>query len=381
MKREVFLILSTLLIINTTLIGFGINKTSIIAKPPLSNFIPSDSVKIFSKYYTENDLENKTPEFLRFARNYFFAKHGYMFKDNCLNTFFNNQSWYKPIGSDVLLSDNEKMWVDRIKYLEKNLSKTPPLKVVCSFDFNQQPLFYLVSEFRYNQWEQKGEYRNGNFHLLKHTDIWILSCQEIPPELIQEMASETLRCSDDPYPLRKEDIQIVNFDKGCLNNQEQEILVRLYGPSNDDGHYVIGFDAEKNFSILIEDVFIQNKVNHSDSIIRFTSQERCDRIGTEFCIIEYDFNTISRKANRITKKEYQHIKTSKTRKDSVIVFKSERDAIKRNLNSIAYIIPPETEVRISHFLDKEKVFLIEFGHKIGWINQTDLHKLHVSFAD
>ena len=381
MKKRGLLILSNILFYVLPLLCIGINNITVADQEQSIYTRFSDSVKIFNKYYTENDLENVTPEFLRYARNYFFAKHGYIFKDSCLNVFYKNQSWYKPNTSEIILSEDEKMWVDRIMQMEENYSRTPPLRVVSSYYYNQRPLFYIVSALFYNKWEKKDEYHDGFFYLLKHSDVWILSCQGIPPELIQEMSSEKIRCSDDPDPLRKEDIQVGNFDQGCLNSQDQEIIVRLYGPSNDDGHNIIGFDAKENFSILIKDVFIQSKEIHSDSIIRFESQDRCDRIGTEFCIREYDFNTITRKVSCVTKEEYQHIKKTKTRNDSVRIFKSEEDALERHFKSIAFIIPPNSEVHISHFLDKKKVYLVEYNNKIGWIGWEDLHKFWVSFAD
>ena len=136
---------------------------------------------------------------------------------------------------------------------------------------------------RYNEWKKKEIYRNGHFYLLKPSDIWALSCQDIPLELIQEMAQTKLWCKDDPNPMKNEDITIENFDEGCLKGNEQEVVVRLYGPGSTDEHNIIGFDAEGDFSILIKDVYIQSKEVISDSIVRIKSYGRCDRIGTEFC--------------------------------------------------------------------------------------------------
>ena len=82
----------------------------------------------------------------------------------------------------------------------------------------------------------------------------------------------------------------------------------------------------------------------------------------------------------ITKEEYQHILPTRTLEDSVMIFKSEEDAINRNFKSIAFIVPPDTKVYISHFLGKDNVFLVEYNHKIGWISGEDLHKFWISFA-
>lgn len=35
-------------------------------------------------------------------RNYIFARHGYIFKDNALTQHFSQYSWYKPTSKDVL---------------------------------------------------------------------------------------------------------------------------------------------------------------------------------------------------------------------------------------------------------------------------------------
>ena len=50
---------------------------------------------------TEGDLADKTAWQLTIIRNEIFARHGLIFKRNDLQTYFNQQSWYRPITSDV----------------------------------------------------------------------------------------------------------------------------------------------------------------------------------------------------------------------------------------------------------------------------------------
>jgi len=50
---------------------------------------------------TEGDLADKTAWQLTIIRNEIFARHGLIFKRNDLQTYFNQQSWYRPTTSDV----------------------------------------------------------------------------------------------------------------------------------------------------------------------------------------------------------------------------------------------------------------------------------------
>ena len=55
-----------------------------------------------TRLVTESDMAGKNSQQLRIMRNYIFARHGYIFKDNALTQHFSQYSWYKPTSKDVL---------------------------------------------------------------------------------------------------------------------------------------------------------------------------------------------------------------------------------------------------------------------------------------
>ena len=48
-----------------------------------------------------DDLKYFSPRELRLIRNEIYARHGYMFKDTVLQTYFEKQNWYRPLYDDV----------------------------------------------------------------------------------------------------------------------------------------------------------------------------------------------------------------------------------------------------------------------------------------
>ncbi len=57
------------------------------------------------EYLSEEALWGLTQEELRLARNEIYARHGYIFKDEGLQAYFNSKSWYQPVTTEV--SDTE----------------------------------------------------------------------------------------------------------------------------------------------------------------------------------------------------------------------------------------------------------------------------------
>ena len=63
---------------------------------------PKDTYSwIMDKKLTEEDLEGKDNYELRLMRNYYFARHGVVFKDKELTDYFSQFEWYEPISDDV----------------------------------------------------------------------------------------------------------------------------------------------------------------------------------------------------------------------------------------------------------------------------------------
>jgi uncharacterized membrane protein YvbJ len=69
------------------------DKTDInkISSPEYYFFPKSESEKLLDSDVSELSIEN-----LALARNEIFARHGYVFKSDPFESYFNNKSWYKP---------------------------------------------------------------------------------------------------------------------------------------------------------------------------------------------------------------------------------------------------------------------------------------------
>ncbi|MEH7082900.1 YARHG domain-containing protein [Neobacillus drentensis] len=71
---------------------------------------------------SEEDVANLTKDQLRLARNEIYARHGYVFKSQDLQTYFSGKSWYQPDPSfDGSLNEIEKENVNFIKAREDSL--------------------------------------------------------------------------------------------------------------------------------------------------------------------------------------------------------------------------------------------------------------------
>ncbi|ULT56760.1 YARHG domain-containing protein [Neobacillus drentensis] len=71
---------------------------------------------------TESNLADLTLADLRLARNEIYARHGYIFKSEDLNSYFSKKSWYHPDASfDGSLSEIEKSNAELIQSRERSL--------------------------------------------------------------------------------------------------------------------------------------------------------------------------------------------------------------------------------------------------------------------
>ena len=91
----------------------------------------------FAQYYGERvlppvynfdvKLETKSLEELRYLRNEFFARKGYLFKDAVTRGYFNGKKWYQPpfweVDYKIKLTQKEADFIEKIKVLENKLLK------------------------------------------------------------------------------------------------------------------------------------------------------------------------------------------------------------------------------------------------------------------
>ncbi|MEH7304535.1 YARHG domain-containing protein [Neobacillus drentensis] len=82
------------------------------------HILPASDKRVMSV----EDIANLTKGQLRLARNEIYARHGYIFKSQDLQTYFSSKSWYHPDHSfDGSLNEVEKENVDFIKEREDSL--------------------------------------------------------------------------------------------------------------------------------------------------------------------------------------------------------------------------------------------------------------------
>ncbi|WP_062055739.1 YARHG domain-containing protein [Aquimarina longa] len=85
---------------------------------------PETSAVTF-EYLSDQELQSKSKEELRLIRNEVFARKGYVFKSEDLNTYFKTKPWYTPDATiKVTLSDEEQNYIDRVKNIENPNKKT-----------------------------------------------------------------------------------------------------------------------------------------------------------------------------------------------------------------------------------------------------------------
>jgi len=71
-------------------------------------------------YFEMHDLEVVNNQSLKYLRNQFFARRGYIFKTDLMKEYFSSKSWYTPLYDDVstLLTKHEKYNTELIKQFE-----------------------------------------------------------------------------------------------------------------------------------------------------------------------------------------------------------------------------------------------------------------------
>lgn len=87
--------------------------------------VPSEDAKV-NRMYTAvmngrvSSLESFTKEELKLCRNTVFARYGYQFKDEKLDSYFSQLDWYQPTRANVdgQLTDDDKNFIQYIQSLE-----------------------------------------------------------------------------------------------------------------------------------------------------------------------------------------------------------------------------------------------------------------------
>jgi hypothetical protein len=118
------------------------------------------------EHLSDQELESKSKEELRLIRNEVFARKGYVFKSEDLNTYFKTKSWYTPDATiKVTLSDKEQSYIDKVKNIE-NLNQ----KIDKCLDYINENIkkVYPISQsvMESNKWglnNYLGDYYESNY--------------------------------------------------------------------------------------------------------------------------------------------------------------------------------------------------------------------------
>ncbi len=335
-------------------------------------FLPESNSKVIEV----EELKGKSIEFFRFARNEIFARHGYIFKDSDLNTFFNKMEWYKP-NSNVELNMNEfeKRNVELLKLLEDS-TEYGDYEILYKYDFNGYPLFYVGMD-QYKNYKTT-EWKSGGFILLEKKNNWLLDLKMIPPEyLIKNTINKPIVVKNYLRCLKNEQIKIEDFDYGYEGNFGDEIVVKRFVPSDFFELVYLGFDKEnkfvKLFSIPSEN-YDREKINNSKILI--TIGIITNLHGTSSFLQEYLYDTIERELYQVPnvflnlKREWQYTST----KDIPVFYDARSAALKTKLGQID-VMKKDTKVTFIKFyrVEEKGSVQVKFRQKNtqieGWIPQ------------
>ena len=178
--------------------------------------IPDSNVKQIDPQF----LENKTDQFIRYARNEILARHGFPFTDPDLALYFQHQDWYREGNEEMELSMLEKENIAVLQESDQQSRAYAP-EIIKRMNVNGQPVF-LVTNI-----SDKGN-QIGCFYVLSRKDLWALECGSIPPEAIGQMAIAItkLKERDRIYPfLRSDQVRMIDLNEPCITNSKNQLLV------------------------------------------------------------------------------------------------------------------------------------------------------------
>lgn len=339
------------------------------------------SIETITKPMMYGDLKEKSSAFLRYSRNQIFAKQGYVFNDSNLNIFFINQDWYSgEQNQQIKLDSTDLVKVDLLKSLENNIDSVEYSRIIHKFLYNGFPLYYIG-------WQPQiinndlNEFFNAGFALLDSSLLWTMSCSTIPPEYVLFKSVKFIDMIDDQYYLRKDKIWFENIDKGCKGGEFDEIIINLKGPSDDYNDVILGFNEEGEFDVLFDEfVTINNISKINDTTLEFTTLTRCDFIGTMFCDKRYHYNTVTKSVTDLSY-DFDKVELETENREIATLYLSSKAAIEGVNDSINGYLPIKTEVTIIKFLSLNDCYWVKSDSLNGWIDDDQLQKFEVSFAD
>ncbi len=343
----------------------------------LKNYL---SVETLTGRTAIKDLEYFSSSFIRYSRNQYFAKKGYQFQDTNLVLFFKNQKWYKENKSFNSFSDKKMIRIiDTLKYIEENYGKVEYRKILYKYNFNGYPLFYIGWDPQVLN-ERPNDFFTAAFVLLDTTMLWAFDCTTIPPEFLVENSIGYIEMVD-VGQLKENQIKIKNIDKGYIGGEGDEMLIHLYGYSDDDEDVILGFNNKGEFVKLLNRSITIDRLSYlNDSTMKFTTSVRTDFFGTGWSTKVYHFNTKTKEliGLPLNKRDLWRYATSN---DIITVYKNHQSAINKSHNSIIAKIDSGKNIKLIKHLDKDFCYEVRYDTISGWMNWNDIFKFGFHWPD
>ena len=269
--------------------------------------------------------------------------------------------------------------IDTLKYIEENYGKVEYRKILYKYNFNGYPLFYIGWDPQVLN-ERPNDFFTAAFVLLDKTMLWTFDCTTIPPEFLVENSIGYIEMVDIGQ-LKENQIKIKNIDKGYIGGEGDEMLIHLYGYSDDDEDVILGFNNKGEFvKLLNRSITIDQLCYLNDSTLKFTTSERTDFFLTDWSTRIYHYNTITKKLKALPLDERQYVRYVSP-SDTVIVYQTSAAAKDKIPNFIIYKVEPNKNVKLIKHEDNDDTYEIRFDSIIGWINRDELTKFGFIAAD
>ncbi len=127
---------------------------------------------------------------LRILRNEVFARKGHVFRSKDLAAYFGKKVWYKPMpDKQIILTDNEQEFVDNIKTVEAEVTKSINFRCLEYYNENIEAIYPLTGDKVIKNRLPKGlsalkiapkELKVGLQRILYGGDVYALDCNAQP---------------------------------------------------------------------------------------------------------------------------------------------------------------------------------------------------------
>ena len=269
--------------------------------------------------------------------------------------------------------------IDTLKYIEENYGKVEYRKILYKYNFNGYPLFYIGWDPQVLN-ERPNDFFTAAFVLLDTTMLWAFDCTTIPPEFLVENSIGYIEMVD-VGQLKENQIKIKNIDKGYIGGEGDEMLIHLYGYSDDDEDVILGFNNKGEFVKLLNRSITIDRLSYlNDSTMKFTTSVRTDFFGTGWSTKVYHFNTKTKEliGLPLNKRDLWRYATSN---DIITVYKNHQSAINKSHNSIIAKIDSGKNIKLIKHLDKDFCYEVRYDTISGWMNWNDIFKFGFHWPD